>query len=249
MSHSDSFWCRVRSGRLWRLLRRIPFLRSGLYLSLEIFRTLREPRTSSLGMVDRDLARRCDPWNYETNPLEQARFSTQTALLDEVQGDRLFPLGLEIGCAEGLYTEILAERCESLLVLDLSPTALARTQSRRRWSEKVRFGAFDLRSGAIPGTFDLIIVAGVLEYFYRRSTLLRVREKLAAALRPNGYLLVESTRANPIVESAWWGRRLIRGKWINVLISKHPSLGIVSSAITDSYAITLCRRTEEGSAG
>ena len=180
----DWLWEGFRSSQLWRLLREVRFLRSGLYLAIEMLRTLREPRISSVGVVDREFARRTDPWNYETNPLEQTRFLKQTELLDEARENRRFQSGLEIGCAEGLYTEILAERCESLLVLDLSPTALARTQHRRQWSERVRFGAFDLRSEAIPGTFDLIIVAGVLEYFYRRSTLLKIREKLIAALRP-----------------------------------------------------------------
>jgi 2-polyprenyl-3-methyl-5-hydroxy-6-metoxy-1,4-benzoquinol methylase len=193
-------------------------------------------------MVDRVLAERNDPWQYETNPLEQVRFLQQTELLDDVRNGQLFASGLEIGCAEGLYTEILAERCESLLVLDLSPTALARAQRRRRWSDRVRFAAFDLRREAIPETFDLILVAGVLEYFSRPSTLFRIREKLTAALRPNGYLLVETTRANPIVENAWWGRRLVRGRWINALISEHPSLTIISSVMTDSYSLTLCRK-------
>jgi cyclopropane fatty-acyl-phospholipid synthase-like methyltransferase len=245
---STGLWQKFRSSQLWRLLRKVGFLRSGLYLAIEMLTTLRERRTTSLEVVDGDLARCNDPWKYETNPLEQQRFLKQTELLDEVRGDRLFQFGLEIGCAEGLYTEVLAQRCESLLVLDLSPTALARTQSRRRWSERVRFGAFDLRSEAIPGTFDLIVVAGVLEYFSRPSTFLRIRERLTAALRPNGYLMVESTRVNPVVENAWWGRRLIRGKWINAFISEHPSLAIISSAITDSYSITLCRKGGPGCA-
>jgi SAM-dependent methyltransferase len=195
-----------------------------------------------VGVVDRDFTDRNDPWKYETNPMEHARFAQQTELLDEVRKGGLFKSGLEIGCAEGRYTETLAERCESLLVLDLSPTALARAQSRRQWPERVRFAAFDLRSDVVPGTFDLIVVAGVLEYFSRPSTLRRIRENLIAALRPNGYLLVETSRWNPIVENAWWGRRLIRGKWINALVSEHPSLTVVSSVMTDSYSIVLCRK-------
>jgi trans-aconitate methyltransferase len=199
-------------------------------------------------MVDRDFVERNDPWQYTTNPLEQARFRKQTELLDEVRKGQLFESGLEIGCAEGLYTEVLAERCESLLVLDLSPTALARAQNRRRWPEWVRFGAFDLRSEVVPGTFDLIIAAGVLEYFYRPSTLFGIREKLTASLRPNGYLMVETTRANPVVENAWWGRRLIRGKWINAFISEHSSLTVLTSVVTDSYALILCRKLGSGRA-
>jgi SAM-dependent methyltransferase len=239
-------WHQFRYGRTWTLLRKVTFLRSGLYLAIELWRSLRQPQTTTRDMVDKDFTAQKDPWKYETNPLESARFMEQTAALDKVREGRLFPVGLEIGCAEGVYTEVLAARCESLLVLDLSPTALVRAQSRRQWSERVRFGAFDLQREPIPGagTYDLIVVTGVLEYFQRPSTLFKIREKLASALRSNGYLLVETTRVNPVVEDSWWGRRLIRGRWINVFISDHPSLAVIHSAVNESYCIMLCRKVE-----
>lgn len=193
-------------------------------------------------MADQEFQYHQDPWRYETNALEQARFSNQTQLLDDVRGDAHFNVGLEIGCAEGLYTESIAERCTSLVVLDISPTALKRTMRRRQWSENVRFGAFDLRCEPLSGKFDLIVVAGVLEYFSRPGTFSRVRDRLAEALNPGGYLLVETTRSNPVVEGSWWGKRLIRGKWINVFMSQHPSLTVVSAVVDASYAITLCRK-------
>src|ERR1035437_208360 len=71
---SDSLWNKFRSSQLWLLLRRIPLLRSGLYLAIELRQTLRERHTSSLEMIDGDFARCNDPWNYETSPLEKARF-------------------------------------------------------------------------------------------------------------------------------------------------------------------------------
>ncbi len=174
--------------------------------------------------------------------MEKSRFRAQTELLDQARDGCTFEAGLEIGCAEGVFTETLAARCDTLLVLDLSPTALKRTKSRRQWHDRVDFQAFDLRSQTIPGSFDLIVVAGVLEYFNRRRTFFLVREKLAAALSPRGYLLIETTRVNPVVENAWWGRRLIRGKWINTFVSEHPSLEVVASALTGDYSIVLCRK-------
>lgn len=238
-------WQKFRSSQIWRLLRKVAFLRSGWYLALELERCLRASQTSSMQTVDGVFKDRLDPWDYETNPSEQERFAKQTEMLERVRKNgRPFQRGLEIGSAEGHYTEILAERCESLLVLDLSPTALARTQGRVRWPERVHFSLFDLRDDAIPGTFDLIVVAGVLEYFYRRSTMVKVRQKLVSALRPNGFLLVETTRAEPDVENVWWGRVLVRGKWINVFVSEHPSLITVSSMSSDFCSMVLCRKRE-----
>ena len=240
-------WNRFQGSLLWRVLKRVPFLRSSYYLAVEIGANVRTPREASLEGTDAVFVESVDPWKYEIDAQEQERFALQTALLDEFRGNRLFGAGLEIGCAEGLFTEILADRCESLLVLDLSPTALARTQARRRWPDTARFEAFDLRDNSIPGQFDLIIVAGVLEYFTKRKTFIDVRKKLSKALRPNGYLLVESTRRSPVVEDAWFGKAMIRGKWINSFVAEDPTLSIVSEVLTDKFAITLLRKAEPGS--
>jgi SAM-dependent methyltransferase len=245
---SDWPWNKLRHGRLWRLLRRVKFLRTALYLAMEVQRMLRESQTCSREVWDQVFETHTDPWKSETSPVQRERFIKQTEMLDAARDGSTFCRGLEIGCSEGLYTEVLADRCESLLVLEISRTVLARTQKRRRWSEQVRFDAFDFRLDDVPGTFDLIVVAGVLEYFSRPNTFVRMRAKLAAALRPDGYLLLETTRANPLLENSWWGRRLIRGRWINVFVAEHPSLVTVSSFMTDSYSIILCRKLGSASA-
>src|SRR5258708_7067520 len=96
----EGLWNELRPSRLWHQLRGNPVLRSGLYLVIELFRTLGEARISSVKMIDGDFKRCRDPFKYETNPLEAARFSKQTELLNEVRRDGLFEFGLEIGCAE-----------------------------------------------------------------------------------------------------------------------------------------------------
>jgi SAM-dependent methyltransferase len=145
---------------------------------------------------------------------------------------------------------MLAVRCDSLLVLDISPTALERARRRRPWSERIRFVEFDLRHNPIPGSFDLIVIAGVLEYFARLSTFHRTREKLAAALKPGGYLMVETTRmAYPIGDTCWWCRTMIVGKWINFFIAKHSSLAVIHSVETDDYVITVYRKATQRQSG
>ncbi len=233
---------RLHSSALWRGLKRVGFLRSGLYLCIELHRSFREPSTTKPVTIDRDFAEANDPWKYETSPLEQARFAAQTELLDQARNGKSFLAGVEIGCAEGRYTEILAGRCESLLVLDVSITALARTQARMEWSQAVRFGVFDLQHDEIPGTYDLLAATGVLEYFSRRRTLRRIREKLVGALRVGGFLLIESTRMQPVIEDSWWGRLLWRGRWLNQFVASHSSLEIVRTIEIESFSIMLCRK-------
>jgi len=71
------------------------------------------------------------PWDY-ASPREQARFHHAAELLDVVRGNTCFRKALEVGCAEGAFTEFLAPRCESLLAVDVSAAALERALTRRR---------------------------------------------------------------------------------------------------------------------
>jgi 2-polyprenyl-3-methyl-5-hydroxy-6-metoxy-1,4-benzoquinol methylase len=134
--------------------------------------------------------------------------------------------------------------------MDLSPTALARAQARREWPDRVRFAQFDLRRDSLPGGFDLIVIAAVLEYMPNPLTLYRVRRKLVDALRSGGYLMVETTRqtgVTALLERSWWSSWLLRGKWINQFVTKHPLLRPVCSIETDGYVIALCRKGGLGS--
>ena len=240
----DLFLARLHAGRLWKTLRRVTFLRSGLYFFLELRRALREEQAQQ--EVTRLLLSRNDPWYYETSSSEHERFARQTAMLDSLSGGHLFENGLEVGCSEGWYTQALAERCRSLLALDLSPHALARARNRRKWAGRVCFEQFDLRRESLPGGFDLIVIAGVLECMPNPLTIRHIRRKLVDALQTGGYLMVETTRqtgAEALLESSWWSRLLLRGKWINQFIMRHPLLRPVCSVETDGYVIDLCRKS------
>ena len=150
---------------------------------------------------------------------------------------------MEIGSAEGSFTEVLATRCDSLFVVDLSPTALARTQNRCAWGPHIRFSQWNLLSDQVPGAFDLIVATGVLEYFTPRRRFMPARVKLIDALKDGGYLLIESTRSNPIVENSEWGKFLIRGVGINNFVAAHPALSVERQPVCRSLASALrdCR--------
>jgi 2-polyprenyl-3-methyl-5-hydroxy-6-metoxy-1,4-benzoquinol methylase len=238
-------WRVIRSSSIWRMLRRMPFLRSGLYLAVEIWRRFSETKGLSKEMIDREFRLQDDPFQYNTTPSEGIRFVQQAKILDSVQRGNRFQRALEIGCAEGIFTEIMAERSQSLMVLDISPTALAKTRQRKNWGDYVHFQEWDLQHDAVPGTFDLIVAAGVLEYLYGLRKFRKVRAKLVAALCPAGYLLVQSTRANPVVENAWWGKYIIRGERINKFFSQDKKLQVMDWVTTDNYVITLFRRASQ----
>src|ERR1035437_1497303 len=166
----NRLWEAFRQSRTWRALCKVTFLRSAVYLCRELRRSFLEPRTTNRDAVDSEFRASVDPFHYDTSPENRARFLRQKELLDSVRAGGRFASALEIGCAEGHFTEVIAECSQSLLVLDLSSTALARTRQRRSWGEGLRFLEWDLKSDTIPGRHDLIVLTGVLEYFQRRST-------------------------------------------------------------------------------
>lgn len=107
--------------------------------------------------LDRIFRNLKDPWNFETSPYERERFAL---LLDEV---RKYPHGsvLEVGCAEGLFTGMLATLTKDIVAIDVSPTAIARAKERHPGPEFLATSLDDLRPGR---KFDLVVCAETLYY-------------------------------------------------------------------------------------
>jgi 2-polyprenyl-3-methyl-5-hydroxy-6-metoxy-1,4-benzoquinol methylase len=243
MIRSFLFIDSIRHSWVWQKLRRVGFLRSLLYFGIEIRRQFREAKNLNPNAIDREFRLKLDPFNYAGSPIEHVRFQRQLEMLDSVRGGRVFERVLEIGCAEGMFTEMIADRSESLLAVDISATALLRARHRRDWTSRVRFQQWDLVCNSIPGCFDLIVATGVLEYQLRLKIFKMIRAKLVAALCPGGHLLLQSTKTNQVVENACWGKYFIRGERINRFIAEHKQLKVINKLVTETYAITLFKKT------
>jgi O-antigen/teichoic acid export membrane protein/SAM-dependent methyltransferase len=224
---------------LRRILRRVGFLRSTYYLLLAGREAMTDSSASGRAELDHTFGPKPDPWDYETIEVRgRRRFQREVEMLDAVRGGARFQRVLEVGCAEGAFTELLAERSESLLAVDISPVALARARSRRQWGDHVRFDQWDLRSlhrAALPGTFDLIVIVHVMNYIRSPRFLRAVRVKLVEGLCPGGYLLLgNESQPDAVMGNSWWSRYLIRGgKWINAFITEHPALRVIDTAALD----------------
>lgn len=224
-----------------RELRKIRPLRSAVYFYL----SLRErARWSSRSVLDRWLEehyRAEDPWNYQTCPEEAARFRSALNLLDNARSLETFEAAMEVGCAEGVFTAMLAPRCQSLLAVDISQAALGRAQQRCK-EQHVRFEIWDLMISPAPQNLELMVVMDVLELFYRPADVHKACRKLVSAVRPGGYLLLGNSRQNEIFETAWWGRWLLRGgKRIAEHFVRHPRLQLIASDLRGIYVNALFR--------
>ena len=68
---------------------------------------------------------KADPWGFETSPYEQAKYARTLAALP---ANRF--TALEVGCANGVLTAQLGPRCDALLAVDVSDTALDAARAR-----------------------------------------------------------------------------------------------------------------------
>jgi 2-polyprenyl-3-methyl-5-hydroxy-6-metoxy-1,4-benzoquinol methylase len=231
------------SSRLRDGLRRVRPLRSAWLLARAGAQAVRDGPAANRTRVEAEFESP-DPWHYATDRREQECLRHQAEVLDRVRAGDRFGATLEVGCAEGVFTETLASRCASVLAVDLSPTAVERARRRADWPEAVTFGTWDLRAAPMPGEFDLIVVAGVLEYLHSPAGLRRAVEKLVGGLAPRGRLFVVSTRV-PAAESAWWARWFPRGARINRLVAADHLLRAVVEERADWYVISVFERTGE----
>jgi 2-polyprenyl-3-methyl-5-hydroxy-6-metoxy-1,4-benzoquinol methylase len=165
--------------------------------------------------------------------------------IDRARGGRRFETAFEVGCCEGAFTEIVANRSESLLAVDFCAIALDRARRRCKQKPRVNFQLFALRRDAVPGRFQLVLAMDVLHAFRRPGVMRAAVEKLIECAQPSGYLLLTDHRQHPVFESAWWGKRLVPGgKWILSAVAENPALIKLEDCRTSTHVLALFRRRE-----
>lgn len=126
-----------------------------------------------------------DPWNYAASPFE----AWKRGILLHACGSRLHARGLELACAIGETTRVLAPRCLHLLAINSSPTALAEAARRTAAHRNVTLRRAVLPRDLPRGPFDLIVASEIL-YYLRPNDLRRMIPALCRALAPGGRLVV-----------------------------------------------------------
>ncbi len=217
--------------RLRHSLARVRFLRGGYYLLLAIREAVNDSPARGRAELNHQFEPREDPWDYATVSYQRERIRCEVAMLDAARGKAHFGRALEVGCAEGIFTEILAPLCDSLLAVDISQVALGRARRQLSADQHVRFAELDLRVDPLPGSYDVIVIVHTLEYIRNPYYVRRARTKLVNGLRPGGYLLLGTMKTDETTENAWWNRYFLRsGKSINNFFAAHPALKVIKTA-------------------
>jgi SAM-dependent methyltransferase len=221
-----------------RPLRHIGWLRSSVYLAIIVKRRIVPDPWLSPPAFQHQYADRSDPWGYETEAGGE-RLRRAAALLDNVAKGRRWGRALEIGCSEGAFTRMLAERCEDLVAVDFAPIALHRASQRRDWGGRVKFLQLDLMRDHLNGGFDLITLMDVLDYFPTRE-MKAACEKVIGALPGGGQLLMTGVKQADVFDTAWWSRWIIwGGQRIKRHLSEHLALKLVAEADMDTHVLAV----------
>ena len=126
-----------------------------------------------------------DPWDFETSAYEAAKYAETLAALPQPR----FANALEVGCANGVLTTQLGSRCDALLSVDVSPTALASARARCADQPNVTIEQRRLPDDAPQGIFDLVMLSEVV-YYWDSADIVRLARYLRGAVASRGYVML-----------------------------------------------------------
>lgn len=138
--------------------------------------------------------RNADPWGLASEPYEQRKHALTTAVLPRPRYRRAF----EPGCAIGVLTGRLAERCDELLAWDGAAAAV------RQARERVQHPHVHIEQHRVPqrwpgGRFDLVVVSELL-YFLAPDDRQDLYARARNGLEPSGHLVAVHWR-HPFAEA------------------------------------------------
>jgi len=134
-----------------------------------------------------------DPWGVDSRWYEERKRALTCAVLPRAR----FGSGLELGCSTGTLAAALADRCDTLVAVDSSPSAVATARARLAPRTRVSVEQLDLPSQWPDGTFDLVVVSE-LGYFLSPADLELLVDRAAGSLAVGGVLVLCHWR-HPVV--------------------------------------------------
>jgi len=184
-----------------------------------------------------------DPWNY-TNDYESLKYEQTLALLP----DRPIGKAMEVACAEGHFTRMLAPKVERLLAVDIAATAVARAKERCGDIGNIDYQEFNLIDDVFPQGLDLIVCSEVLYYLEDREKLEAVALRMRDALAPGGMLLMAHAfqlSDDPDKTGFDWGDDY-GGQTISDVFEAVSGLRLDRALVTDLYRINLFSKPAAG---
>jgi SAM-dependent methyltransferase len=152
------------------------------------------PETLGADYFDGMYSAAADPWGFEERWYERRKYAIALAMLPRER----YRAAFEPGCSVGVFSRMLAPRCDSLLSCDLAAAAVEAAAARTPDLRQVRVEQRDIPRQWPSGRFDLIVLSEVL-YYFGDHDLEQVLKHAAGSLEPDGTLLAVHWR-HPVAE-------------------------------------------------
>lgn len=130
-------------------------------------------------------AARPDPWQLATSAYERAKYAATLAALPRPR----YRHGFEIGCALGILTAELGQRCDALLAVEPVATALDAARARNAGQGHIRFAEMFVPAQWPDERFDLVVLSEVIDYLGAADVEALAR-RLSGSLEPGGDLVM-----------------------------------------------------------
>jgi SAM-dependent methyltransferase len=144
---------------------------------------------------ERHYAASADPWGYRTSDYERAKYEATLAALPQRALGRV----LEVGCSIGVFTRLLAERCEQLVAVDFSARAIELAREQLHDLANVELAQASFPEQAPPGEWDVVVCSEVL-YYLDAATFAEAVKWLRVRLEHGASVLAVSWRGEGVEE-------------------------------------------------
>jgi SAM-dependent methyltransferase len=166
-----------------------------------------------------------DPWDFETSDYERKKYERTLESL----GGRRFRRAFEAGSSIGVFTAMLASRCDELLAVDTSVKAVEIARERLAEQSHVRVERRTLPEEMPEGPFDLIVASEVL-YYWPREVVLEALRSFEEILAQGGVLVAvhwrKETKTYPL-----------QGDEVHELLVRHARLANVKTIKESEYRL------------
>ncbi|HZD99804.1 MAG TPA: SAM-dependent methyltransferase [Micromonosporaceae bacterium] len=155
--------------------------------------------TVDLAYFEEMYAANTDPWGFGERWYEHRKRQLTVAALPA----RRYRSAYEPGCSIGMLSELLADRCESLLCGDAIEAAVGQARERLAGRRNARVERHSLPDDWPDGAFDLVVLSEILYYFDERQ-FTAIIDRVRGSIVGGGDLVVVHWR-HPVVEHVLTG--------------------------------------------
>jgi hypothetical protein len=171
-----------------------------------------------------------DPWSYASSDYERDKYRETLAAC----GPGPFASAIELGGSIGVFTALLAPRCDSLVTVDAAPTAVQAARRRLARNPSVTQILGTLPEGIPHRTYDLVVASEIL-YYLKPADLVATLGVLRECMLPSARLVAVHWRPGG-------PERPFDAAQVHALVRRQSWLVQVSSRPTDDYLLDVLER-------